>query len=40
MESTLLVDTIAAKAGIDPHHLLIDRVFKDSIKTVKEELAQ
>ena len=40
MEFTFVVDTIPAKAGIDPRHLLIDRVFKDNIKSVKEELAQ
>ena len=40
MEFTFVVDTIPAKAAIDPRHLLIDRVFKDNIKSVKEELAQ
>ncbi|SMG46560.1 hypothetical protein SAMN05661096_03289 [Marivirga sericea] len=40
MDFTFVVDTILAKAGIDPRHLLIDRVFKDNIKSVKEKLAQ
>jgi hypothetical protein len=40
MDFTFVVDTIPAKAGIDPRHLLIDRVFKDNIKTVKEELLE
>lgn len=38
MDFTFEVDTIPAKAGIDPRQLLIDRVFKDNIKTVKEKL--
>jgi len=38
MDFTFVVDTIPAKAGIDPRHLLIDRVFKDNIKSVSEEL--
>ena len=40
MTFTFETDTIPAKAGIDPRHLLIDRVFKDNIKSVSEELAQ
>ncbi len=40
MEFTAVVDSIPAKAGIDPRHLLIDRVFKDNIKSVKEELLE
>ena len=40
MDFTFVVDTIPAKAGIDPRHLLIDRVFKDNIKSVKEELVE
>ena len=31
------VDTIPAKAAIDPRHLLIDRVYKDNIKVIKEK---
>ncbi|ADR21612.1 hypothetical protein MATR_07570 [Marivirga tractuosa] len=40
MDFTFVVDNIPAKAGIDPRHLLIDRVFKDNIKSVKEELIE
>ncbi|HET8860292.1 ABC transporter permease/M1 family aminopeptidase [Marivirga sp.] len=40
MEFTFEVDTIPAKAGIDPRHLLIDRVFNDNIKSVKEKLVE
>jgi aminopeptidase N len=40
MDFTFVVDTIPAKAGIDPRHLLIDRVFKDNIRSVKEELVE
>ena len=29
MNFTMVVDTIPLKAGIDPRHLLIDRVFDD-----------
>ena len=32
---TLTVDSLPAKAAIDPRHILIDRVFNDNIKTVK-----
>ena len=34
---TLTVDSLPAKAAIDPRHILIDRVFDDNIKTVKLE---
>jgi len=40
MTFTFDVDTIPAKAGIDPRHLLIDRVYKDNIKKVKEFLSE
>lgn len=30
------IDTIPAKLAIDPRHLLIDKVYKDNIKTVEE----
>jgi hypothetical protein len=40
MDFTFVVDTIPAKAGIDPRQLLIDRVFSDNIKSVKEDLVQ
>jgi len=40
MDFTFVVDTIPAKAGIDPRHLLIDRVFKDNIKSVSEKLIE
>jgi ABC-type transport system involved in multi-copper enzyme maturation permease subunit len=32
------IDTIPAKLAIDPYHLLIDRVYEDNIKTVKETM--
>jgi aminopeptidase N len=37
-ETTIVVtvDSIPRKAAIDPKHLLIDRVFDDNVKTVKE----
>ncbi|MFQ3213660.1 MAG: ABC-2 type transport system permease protein [Marivirga sp.] len=37
MRFTFVVDSIPAKAGIDPRHLLIDRVFKDNISSVSEK---
>ena len=37
MQFTLEVDTIPAKAGIDPRHIMIDRVYKDNIKKVSSE---
>lgn len=37
MEFTMIVDSIPAKAGIDPRHILIDRIYSDNIKTVKEK---
>ena len=37
MNFTFELDTIPARAGVDPRHLLIDRVYKDNIKAVKEE---
>jgi len=40
MEFTAVVDSIPARAGIDPRQLLIDRVFKDNIKSVKEATLQ
>jgi hypothetical protein len=40
MSFTFVVDSIPAKAGIDPRHLLIDRVFKDNIRSVKEKGAE
>jgi hypothetical protein len=33
---TFIVDTIPAKAAIDPKRILIERVYKDNFKTVKE----
>jgi hypothetical protein len=36
MTFTLTVDTIPAKAAIDPRQLLIDRVFEDNVKVVSE----
>lgn len=33
---TLIVDTIPAKAAIDPKRILIERVYKDNFKTVEE----
>ena len=35
MTFTFVVDTLPAKAAIDPRWLLIDRVYSDNIKTVK-----
>lgn len=32
------IDSIPAKLAIDPYHLLIDRVYEDNIKTVKENM--
>ncbi len=32
---TFVVDSLPAKAAIDPRHLLIDRIYGDNIKTVK-----
>ena len=37
MNFTMVVDTIPLKAGIDPRHLLIDRVFDDNIKAITLE---
>jgi len=34
MSFTMIVDSLPIKAGIDPRHLLIDRVFSDNIKSV------
>lgn len=34
---TMELDTIPAKAAIDPRRILIERVYKDNFKTVKEE---
>ena len=31
------VDSLPVKAAIDPRHILIDRVYKDNIKTIKME---
>jgi len=31
------VDSLPVKAAIDPRHLLIDRIYSDNIKTVKEK---
>ncbi|MBL4710816.1 MAG: hypothetical protein JKY48_20520 [Flavobacteriales bacterium] len=36
---TLTVDTIPTKAAIDPKRILIERVYKDNFKTVKEKEA-
>ena len=36
MEFTIVVDSLPVKAGVDPRHILIDRVFSDNIKTVKK----
>ncbi|MFT4754525.1 MAG: ABC-2 type transport system permease protein [Salibacteraceae bacterium] len=35
MTFTMVVDSLPAKAGIDPRHILIDRVYSDNIKSVK-----
>ena len=37
MSFTIEVDTVPAKAAIDPRHIMIDRVYKDNIKKVKIE---
>jgi heme/copper-type cytochrome/quinol oxidase subunit 2 len=37
MVFTLLLDTIPAKAAIDPRRLLIDRVYKDNVKVASVE---
>jgi ABC-2 type transport system permease protein len=34
---TVLLDSLPAKAAIDPRHILIDRVYKDNIKTISLE---
>ena len=34
MSFTMIVDSLPIKAGIDPRHILIDRVFSDNIKSV------
>jgi hypothetical protein len=34
MTFTVEVDSLPRKAGIDPRHLLIDRVYDDNIKTI------
>jgi len=31
---TVQLDSLPAKAAIDPRHILIDRVYKDNIKRV------
>ena len=33
---TFVVDSLPVKAAVDPRHLLIDRIYKDNFKTVKE----
>ncbi|MGB0805351.1 MAG: M1 family aminopeptidase [Salibacteraceae bacterium] len=35
MEFKMIVDSLPAKAGIDPRHILIDRIYSDNIKSVK-----
>tara|TARA_Y100001960_G_C14762461_1_gene874892 strand:+ start:23 stop:2125 length:2103 start_codon:yes stop_codon:yes gene_type:complete len=37
MRFTLISDSLPIKAGIDPRHILIDRVFDDNIKTITFE---
>ena len=37
MQFEFEVDSLPVKAAIDPRHILIDRVYKDNIKTVKIE---
>lgn len=37
MTFTLMLDSIPAKAAIDPRRLLIDRVYKDNVKVVNAE---
>ncbi len=34
---TFVVDSLPVKAAIDPRHILIDRIYGDNIKTVKEK---
>jgi hypothetical protein len=34
MSFTMLVDSLPAKAAIDPRHILIDRVFSDNTKPI------
>jgi ABC-2 type transport system permease protein len=34
---TVQLDSLPAKAAIDPRHILIDRVYKDNIKTISLE---
>jgi hypothetical protein len=36
MTFTFSLDTVPAKAAVDPRRLLIDRVYKDNVKSVKE----
>ena len=35
MTFTIVVDSLPAKAAIDPRHILIDRIYKDNIKKLK-----
>ncbi|MEN8194043.1 MAG: M1 family aminopeptidase [Bacteroidota bacterium] len=37
MTFSFVVDSLPVKAAIDPRHLLIDRVYKDNIKVIKEK---
>ena len=37
MELKFELDSIPAKAAIDPRHILIDRVYSDNIKTVAQQ---
>ena len=37
MTFTIVVDSLPAKAGVDPRHILIDRVYSDNIKNVSEK---
>ena len=37
MRFSFELDTLPAKAAIDPRHLLIDRVYSDNIKTITEK---
>ena len=37
MNYTMVVDSIPMRAGIDPRHILIDRVFDDNIIAVTIE---
>ena len=34
---TFELDSLPAKAAIDPRHILIDRVYKDNIKGLSQE---